>query len=337
VRIGVVGAGAVGARAARQLASTAEVTGVVVADTAPGRAASVAASLGPIAEVAGGGPADIAGRGCDAVVLAGPAGTGDHVGLARRFLGEGLHLVSVSDSIDDVDALLELDHEAAERGRTVVVGAGFSPGLSCLLARHLAGLFDEAVEVHVARSGHGGPACGRQRDRALAGRAVEWRDGHWTEHRAGSGRELAWFPEPVGGVDCWWAAVPDPILLTRTLPSVERATARIAAGAPLGPLAARLHLRPSLRRRPADGGIGAFRVEIRGRRDGAQHVEVYGAVERPAVAAGTVAAVACVAAAAGRLERAGAGGLGELAEPVPLLAELARRGVKAAVFEGADA
>jgi hypothetical protein len=54
------------------------------------------------------------------------------------------------------------------------------------------------------------------------------------------------------------------------------------------------------------------------------------------MAAGTVAAVAAAWTADGRLARAGAGGLAELVdEPVPFLQELARRGVRAAVFEGA--
>jgi hypothetical protein len=36
----------------------------------------------------------------------------------------------------------------------------------------------------------------------------------------------------------------------------------------------------------------------------------------------------------GALRRTGAGGLAELAEPLPFLTELARRGVRAAVFQG---
>jgi hypothetical protein len=142
---------------------------------------------------------------------------------------------------------------------------------------------------------------------------------------------MVWFPEPVGGVDCYRAAVPDPMLLARALPTVVRATGRLAAS-PVDRLIAPLRIGPPLRRRPADGGLGAFRVEMRGRTGDVHHVEVYGAVDRPAVASGTVAAVACVAAVTGRLGRFGAGGLGEVDEPVPLLAELARRGIKAAVF-----
>jgi hypothetical protein len=51
-----------------------------------------------------------------------------------------------------------------------------------------------------------------------------------------------------------------------------------------------------------------------------------------------VAAVAAAWAAEGRLTRSGAAGLAELVdEPVPFLRELARRGIRAAVFEGAAA
>jgi hypothetical protein len=62
---------------------------------------------------------------------------------------------------------------------------------------------------------------------------------------------------------------------------------------------------------------------------------VLGALDRPAVAAGAVAALAAVWTVEGRLRRHGAAGMAELVEPLPFLLELARRGVRAAVFEGA--
>jgi hypothetical protein len=63
-------------------------------------------------------------------------------------------------------------------------------------------------------------------------------------------------------------------------------------------------------------------------------VAVLGAIDRPGVAAGAVAALAAVWGALGRLP-ARAAGLGELVEePAVFLTELAGRGVKAAVFEG---
>jgi len=64
---------------------------------------------------------------------------------------------------------------------------------------------------------------------------------------------------------------------------------------------------------------------------------VFGAIDRPALAAGTVAAVAAAWAVQGRLARSGAAGLAELIdEPVPFLQELSRRGVRAAIFEGSS-
>ena len=49
---------------------------------------------------------------------------------------------------------------------------------------------------------------------------------------------------------------------------------------------------PMLRPPHPEGTLGAVRVEVRGDRDGAREIEVLGAIDRPAVAAGAVAAVA---------------------------------------------
>jgi hypothetical protein len=79
------------------------------------------------------------------------------------------------------------------------------------------------------------------------------------------------------------------------------------------------------------------RVEVRGRHGEVRSDRVLGAVDRPAVAAGAVAALAARWVVDGRLTRTGAGGLASLVDPGPFLAALAERGVKAAVFEGAGA
>jgi hypothetical protein len=81
------------------------------------------------------------------------------------------------------------------------------------------------------------------------------------------------------------------------------------------------------------------RVEAWGWRDTARASVVYGMIERTAVAAGTVLGVtgawlAGALPALTTITETGAFGLGTVVEPVPFLAELARRGVKAAAFEG---
>ena len=332
-RVGVLGAGAVGARCARQLLGSDAVTEVVVSDPLPGRAAEVVASLGSGARVApttaGGspdGPLEV-----DVVVLCGPAGT--HATEASAHLDRGCSVVSTADDADDVRALLALHDRAVDHDATLVLGAGFSPGLSDLLAAHAAARFDTVTEIHVARMGTGGPACASTHHRALGGTSEDWRDGAWVRRPAGSGRELVWFPDPIAGRDCYRAAVPDALLLAPAFPGVARVTARLAATR-RDRLTSRL---PMLRRPHADGGPGALRVELRGTMDGAHEVLVLGAMDRPAVAAGAVAAVAAAAVARGSARRRGAGGMASLFEPLPLLLELARRGVRCAVFDPANA
>lgn len=327
VRVVVVGLGAVGARAARQILVPEAPSDVLLVDTAGDRASAVAASLGPAAAVASWGPAAL--EGADVVVLAPPSG---HPGMAAAALAAGAHVVSVSDDVAEVRALLSLEEEARRRQRSVVTGAGFAPGLSCLLARHAASGFDSVDEVHVARAGTGGPACARHHHGALGGEPVDWHDGAWTARPRGSGRQLCWFPDPVGARDCYGAALPDALLLVPAFPGVARVTARVAASR-RDRLTAQL---PMMRRPHAEGALGALRVEVRGRRGLATDVRVLGALDRPALAAGTVAGLAATWAADGLLARAGAGGLADMVgDALRFLQELAHRGVRAASFDGA--
>jgi hypothetical protein len=327
LRVGVIGVGAVGTRAARQLVSSDDVDRVVLREHQRERLTEVVASMGSKTvpdQGAWSDPLDV-----DVAVLAGPAGS--HAAAARALLERGVPVVSTSDDIGDVRALLDLDAEARERSLAVAVGAGFGPGLSCVLAMHAASRVDAVDEVHVARVGTGGPACARHHHHVLARPAIDWRDGAWISRPGGSGRELCWFPDPIGGQDCYRAALPDALLLVPALSGVQRVTARVGATR-RDRLTARL---PMLWPTHPEGGPGAIRVEVRGRRGTGRDVVVYGVIDRPAVAAGAVAATAALAVARGEVSRVGAGGLAELVEPVPFLAELKRRGVRAAAFQPA--
>ena len=323
----VVGSGAVGARVARQLLGVEALDRILLVDSDPARAEAAAGSLGPPCAVAGWDPDVLASD--DVVVLAAPA---PHHELGRAAVERGAHVVSVSDTIEDVRRLLDIDPLARQNDCTVTVGAGFAPGLTCLLARHAAAGFDHVDEVHVAKAGTGGPACARQHHQALTGEALDWRDGAWAPRRGGSGRELCWFPEPLGALDCYRAALPDALVLVPAFAGVRRVTVRVAATR-RDRLTARL---PMMRQPHPEGLLGAARVEVRGRRGPATDVRVLGALDRPAIVAGTVAGLAANWALGDRLARNGAGGLAEMvAEPVPFLQELARRGIRAAAFEGA--
>jgi hypothetical protein len=206
------------------------------------------------------------------------------------------------------------------------------PGLGDVLARHAANALDDVDEAHVARVGAAGNACVAALRRVRKERPLEWHDGGWRSERR-LGPQLVWFPEPVGARECESIA-PGVALLRDAVPGVRHASVR-AAQPPVRRPAVAL-----LTRKTLDDGWGGARVEVWGSRGGVREAVVYGVIERPAVAAGTVLAVTA-ARLAGLLpglelltEPVGALGLGALVQPASFLAELARRGVKAAAFEG---
>ena len=222
MRLGVLGAGAVGVRALRQWLATAEVEELLIADRDAPRAERAAASLAGKVR-----PVELDGLvGLDAVVLAVPA---PHAPLVARHLRGGTAVVSVSDDIADIRDLLAMGALASDLALPLVVGAGFMPGLTCLLARYGATDFDRVDEIHVAKHGTGGPACARQHHRALGSTAIGWNEDGWFDRPGGSGRELCWFPDPIGALDCYRAGLADPLLLVPAFAGVERVSARVSA------------------------------------------------------------------------------------------------------------
>ena len=326
MRIAVVGCGTVGMRTARQLLSVEGVDDLVLFDLDDPAAARLHGVIGERSSVGAGPP-----LGChpDVLVMAQPRG---HVELAESAIRSGVHVVSTSDAVDDAEGLIGLDDVARDAGLYLAVGAGFAPGLSDVLVRHAAAEFDTVDEIHVAKLGTAGPACARQHHSALSGEAIDWKDGAFVRRQGGSGRELCWFPDPIGGADCYRAALSDAIILHEGFPDASRITARVAATR-RDRLTAWL---PMMRQPHAEAGPGAVRVEVRGRKDAMAGVVVMACMDRPSVAAGAVVAQVVAGIVTGTLRRPGAAGLADLVEPVAFLRELAVRGVKCARFEGSN-
>ncbi len=303
-RFGVVGAGATGRRVAEYLSAA----GASVTVTRRGEALPVA----------------------DVVVL---ATTAPQRELAQRVLAAGGHVVATSDDVEDVDAFLLLHPRAERAGRTVVVAAAAAPGLSGLLVRYGSAFLTQLDEIHVQSVGTGGPACAIQHHRALVGTNLGWHDGAWQERTAGTGRELCWFPEPVGAHDCYRAALVDPILLHRAFPEASRVTARLAATR-RDRLTARL---PMLRAPHPEGLVGAVRVELRGAVGVAREVVVLGVADPLAVVAARVATGTASMVAAGAVPP-GVVTLADAAAPTDaLLAALVEQGLRLERFEGTAA
>lgn len=212
------------------------------------------------------------------------------VDIARSLIGATTDVVVTADDLAVVQKLWRLGPAAQAAGQRFVIGAAYSPGVSSVLVRHLALQLDEVVSISTAQFGTGGPSCARQHHRAMGNTGLEIHDGHMRPARGGSGRELVWFPDPVGAVDCYRANLPEPWLLSKAFPGVPRIESRQAATR-----RDRLttHL-PMLRPPHAEGLIGGIWAEVRGRRDGkVEHVAM--AVTAPqATGAAAMAATTCL-------------------------------------------
>jgi hypothetical protein len=326
----LAGLGAVGTRAARQLVDTTAIDRLLVADRDGERSELVADALGDGVEVLDWDAELDVPAGVDAIASAAAGGTDG--ALADRALAARVPFASVSDDTRVLHDLLARDHEARANGLAIAAGCGLAPGLADVLARHAADAFETVDEVQVARAGAAGPASATTMRRARHEPALEWRDGQLVELRRRVGAELVWFPDPVGALECELVANGVELLATG-FPGLEHVVVRFAEPP---------EERPVLRwlRPPAVGvGWGAARVEVWGTRGRTRETIVYGVIEQTSTAAGTVLAMTA-AGLAGALDvldtprPTGVHGLATLANPVPFLAELANRGVRAAVFEG---
>ena len=272
--VGVVGRGVVGQRISRRLPTV--LGGVTIFDYDPRAGQPLRADV-------------------DVVVL---AQSGAHAAVAQTMIERGVAVISVSDELDDVRALLDLDDAARDADVPLVVGAGMAPGLTELLARMLVSQMAGFDEIHLAIHGTAGPACARRHHRALRGRAVGLHDGTWIQRPAGSGRELAFFPEPVGPYDCYRAELASPLLIHQSFAGVDRISARMSANR-RDRFTAWL---PMLSPPPREGGVGAVRVEVRGTdASGARVTSIVGVAELAGTAAAATAAAFTVEALNGRL------------------------------------
>jgi hypothetical protein len=323
----VAGLGEVGVRTARQLIDTPGVDRVLVAARHLERAREVASALHDGAEPLELGrdsplPADV-----DAVASALPSDVDP--GLARRAVAAGVPYASCADRDATLGALIALDADARHRDTIVVAGCGLAPGLADVLARHAVGALDSVDELHVARWGIAGSESASEARRAQREPSREWRDGELV-HDKHRHAQLIWYPDPVGARECELVATGIELLVAAN-PGAGRVTSR------LGVPPTRRFTPPG--RRDPGAAWGAVRVEAWGWRGPARTSVVYGVIERTAVAAGTVLGVTA-AWLAGALPGVaswpapGAYGLGAVVDPIAFLAELARRGVKAAAFEG---
>ncbi len=256
--------------------------------------------------------------------------------LAGAAIAQGVSVLTTADRPDAVSALLRLDALAKDRGVCLVAGAAYSPGMSCILASYLASQMDKVTEIHIARIGTGGPACARNHHRSLSAMSIEYYEGNLKRGPGGSGRELYWFPEPLGGADCYAGAMPEPILLSRTFDQARRITSKRAARRRDRFTSAFPMLSPP----HTEGGLGGIRVDVRGIVSGRFTELTAASVALPAMAAASVLTMLIAAfkkqTTSAPVFSPGVMSLSELPEPKKFLAELAQCGISISVFHGSE-
>jgi hypothetical protein len=260
----------------------------------------------------------------DVVVLAHPGASAER---AADLVGRGRHVVTTGETVPETERLLAVGSD----GASLVVGATMAPGLSGLIARHLAVHLQAVDEIHVAIHGTAGPACARAHHRSLSGIASSWRDGRWVDHVGGSGRQLCWFPEPVGAKDCYRARVSSPLVLRTAFPEVSRLSFRRSARR-RDRFTAWL---PMLSPPHQEGGVGALRVELRGGdAAGGRHVLVAGVAELVGTSAAATAAAFATALADGLVPPGTVVPGDERLPTVEILRRIEHHGVRLQEFTG---
>ena len=357
------GTGGVGRRAAAELTRIEKVTALTVA----GRRAEAA---GEVVSVLGGGGDRVTGMGLDAAdegdleraarqhdVVASCAGPAQELEVAavQACIEARTPYVSLCDDHVVTAQALALNEAARAAEVTVVLGCGFSPGITNLLAAYAAQQLDqvEEIEIAVAYSLNDSPGdsimfhllrdLGRDAPYVSEFRTAQGRSGHLPRP--------IYFPEPVGWVETFTCGHPEALTAPRVygdLRSIrfrtgltERAAMdalRAAAAAGFSRVRGDLIGARMVRRSvgllsslpPRGAAWTSARVDVWGQTAGGSEVISLGVVDHIANLASLPIAYAAAEVGSRSVARPGVGTLEEVLAPGPSLGALARRGMRAA-------
>jgi saccharopine dehydrogenase-like NADP-dependent oxidoreductase len=354
------GAGDMGSAAVRDLVEFTDVAGVTIADLNSEAALKLAASLKDarvdVQKVDASSHADLV------RVIKGHDVAAGALGPFYRFekpiveaaLEAGVDYVSICDDHDAVDAVLQLDQAARDKGRRILTGLGWTPGLSNLLARKGYGELEEVESIRVYWAGSAGDSEGfaviLHTIHIFTGMVASFQEGRLVEVKAGSEKEVIEFPAPLGRIQTFHLGHPEPVTIPRYLEGVKEVTLKGGLAENylngLAKLVAALRLTATPSRKMRLGKVlkklmplfpvnkekcfSGIRVDVTGRR-GAQKVTVtYAAVDHMHRLTGIPLSIGAYLMGKGEIRRQGV--FGPEAEgavnPERFLEELARRAVK---------
>jgi len=156
MKILVIGAGMMGSAAAYDLANSAGVESVVVADRDHARATDVAVKLGPKASAARLDTNDYEAvvalmQGVDGAV--GATSYTHNFDLTRAAIESKTHFCDLGGNMEVVYKQITLDARAAAAGVLVLPNCGLAPGMACVIAAGAAKKFSAPEEIHIRVGG----------------------------------------------------------------------------------------------------------------------------------------------------------------------------------------
>lgn len=295
------GAGDMGQRAVRTLATYPEVQRITIADQNAARAAALAAELGGAPRCVAC-PVDVTDTAALVMALRGHQVAASAVGPFYKFelpcvqaaLKAGVDYVSLCDDYDAAQTVLALDGEARALGRRVLTGMGWTPGLSNVLTRRGVDSLDAAEDVDIAWAGSAADSRGfavvLHTIHIFTGQVPTWMNGRQVRVPAGSGTLRLRFPPPLGEVAVFHVGHPEPVTIPRFIPGLRQVTLRGGLTEPflnrLGLWIAAAGLTSSVRKKDWVGRLifrllpmlerlgprgipcSGLRVEVRGRKEG---------------------------------------------------------------------
>ncbi len=274
--------------------------------------------------------------------------------IVRAAIDAGVDYVSICDDHDAAEAALEFDEEASKKGRRILTGLGWTPGITNMFARKGYDELEDVEAINVYWAGSSGDSEGLavilHTIHIFTGAVISYHNYEFVEVKAGSGKEVVEFPAPLGQVATFHLGHPEPVTLPRYLKGVREVTlkgglaenylnsvAKILVGLGLSSTEARkqrlgklmktlLPIFPTDKKRTLSGA----RVDVTGMKEGQKVKVTYATAERMKRLTGIPLSIGVAMMGRGQIERRGV--FGPEAEgavnPDQFLKELALRRIK---------
>lgn len=234
VSVGIVGVGQMGGAALRILLEQLPNAQFVAMDRSPealrrAEALDPARVRGRVVDVSA---ASVDLGGVDLVLnMSGPFFAGSD-SLAQAALKAGTTYIDIGDDLEATETVLAMDTDAKRAGVALITGAGWSPGVSNWCAARLLDEFPNSDGVQVVWATHERDPGGLAPLRHMLHMAVTpcpvWRDGEWVQSPGFVPETAAefTFPEPLGPIEAYDTAHPEPRTLARHFPQLRNASCK---------------------------------------------------------------------------------------------------------------